>query len=79
MMTSASPLVARQELVLGLPIPLPMHLPCPGSPSHLSMNYYPHEWRSGSLPELSQVALTRTLAWMENSLGNGGCVISSFQ
>lgn len=79
MMTSASPLVARQELVLGLPIPVPMHLPCPGSPSHLSMNYYPHEWRSGSLPELSQVALTRTLAWMENSLGNGGCVISSFQ
>lgn len=31
------------------------------------------------MPGLSQVALTRTLAWMENSPENGGCVISSFQ
>ena len=72
-------LVARLQLGLGLPTLVPMHLSCPGSPYHLSLNCSPPEKRSGSLPGLSQVALTRTLAWMENSPEDGGCVISSFQ
>lgn len=76
-MTSTSLLVARLELGLGLPVSIFMHLPCPGSPPHLSMNYSPPERTAGSLLRFSQVALPGTLAWLEHSLGNRGCVISS--
>lgn len=79
MVTSASMFAARLEVGLGLPTPIPMHLPCPDSPSHLSMNSSFPERRAGSLPGLSRVALNRTLAGMENSPGNGAYVISSFQ
>lgn len=51
--------------------------PMPGSPPHLSMNYSPPERTAGSLLRFSQVALPGTLAWLEHSLGNRGCVISS--
>lgn len=78
-MTSASLLVASLALGLGLPVSFLMHLPCPGSPPHLSMNYSPPKRRAGGPPRFSQVALAGTLAWMENSLGNRGCVISSLQ
>lgn len=44
-----------------------------------SYELFAFEKRPGSLPGLSQVVLTRTLARMENSPGKGGCVISSFQ
>lgn len=77
-MTSASLLMVRLELGLGLAT-LTSIISRSGSPSHLSMNYSPLRKRPGSLPGRSQVLLTRTLAWMESSPGEGACVISSFQ